>query len=190
MKIYTIYRATNTLTNKSYIGFSSDWKSRRREHKFNALNGDNRNYVFYNSIRKYGFDTFEWEVLYQSKEKQHTLEVMEDFFITECNTIHPYGYNMKTGGGGGNLSEYSRNKISERRKGMKFSESHLENLRLSHLGKNLPSEQRKKISESLTNTLKNSPPVVCPHCGKSGRKSTMTRFHFNNCRSSNNYVYK
>lgn len=181
IKIYTIYRATNIITKKSYIGFSSDWKARKREHKFNALSEDNKNYVFYNSIRKHGFDNFEWEVLYQSRDKLHTLEEMENHFIQEYNTLYPYGYNMKLGGSGGNLSEYARKNISERRKGIKFSEDHIKNLSLSHKGKKHSLEEKKKISESIKNTLKSLPPVTCPHCGLTGRKSNMTRYHFNNC---------
>jgi group I intron endonuclease len=38
-------------------------------------------------------------------------------------------------------------------------------------------ETRKKIS--ITN--KNMPLVICPHCGKEGKGSTMIRWHFNNC---------
>jgi hypothetical protein len=42
-----------------------------------------------------------------------------------------------------------RDKLSASRIGIKFSESHRLNLRLSHLGKKLPDEQKKKISEGI-----------------------------------------
>jgi len=38
---------------------------------------------------------------------------------------------------------------------MKFSESHIENLRNSHLGYVMPEEQKRKISETLKNRNKN-----------------------------------
>lgn len=50
---------------------------------------------------------------------------------------------------GHKLSEESKKKISEKRKGMKFSPEHIENLSKSHLGKKLPEEQKKKIGQSL-----------------------------------------
>ena len=148
MVIYTIYKATNKINGKSYVGYSSDWKSRKRLHKHNA-DKNKKSYPFYNAIRKYGFDNFIWEVLYQSKDKIHTLEEMESFFIEECNTITPYGYNMKTGGEGGNLSLESRKKISNSRIGIKFSEEHINNLKLSHIGKKPSDETKKRLSEAL-----------------------------------------
>jgi hypothetical protein len=38
------------------------------------------NIVFYNPVRKYGWNNFEWEILYQSKEREHTLNIMEPCF--------------------------------------------------------------------------------------------------------------
>lgn len=181
MSIYTIYKATNRITGKSYIGYSSNWKSRKRLHKHHANLGD-KNYLFYNSIRKHGFDSFNWEIIYQSKDKLHTLEKMENYFIEQFNTLSPNGYNMKTGGGGGNLSEESRNKISKSRKGIKFSEEHINNLRISHQGKKHTEDQKRKISETLKGKEKVLKLVICPHCKKEGKGSNMTRYHFNNCK--------
>ena len=36
MNIYTIYRATNTINGKVYIGFDSAWPKRKRGHKSSA----------------------------------------------------------------------------------------------------------------------------------------------------------
>jgi group I intron endonuclease len=183
MVIYSIYKATNTINGKSYIGYSSDWKSRKRLHKHIA-DKNAKNYPFYNAIRKYGFDNFSWEVLYQSKNKMHTLEEMETFFINEYKTLSPYGYNMKTGGEGGNLSMESRKKLSNSRIGIKFSDEHIKNLKLSHLNKKHTEEQKQKISQSLKGKVKILKLVVCPHCNLEGRGSNMTRYHFNNCKSA------
>jgi hypothetical protein len=49
-------------------------------------------------MRKHGFDNFSWEVIYESSDKQHTLNEMEQHFINQYNTMHPNGYNMKLGG--------------------------------------------------------------------------------------------
>jgi len=181
MKIYTIYKTTNTITNKSYIGYSSDWKSRRRLHKLNSKK-NNKNYIFYNSIRKHGFENFVWESIYQSLDKQHTLEVMEQYFINEYCTMWPHGYNMKFGGSGGNLSDQAKKKISEKRKGIIFSDEHIKNLSISHLGKKHTEEQKIKISNSLKGKKKNLKLVTCPHCNKSGKGSNMTRYHFTKCK--------
>lgn len=101
MTIYTIYRATCSKNGKCYIGYDSKWPKRRYEHKQSMKDGDQ---VFYRALRKYGWQSFVWEVLYQSKDANHTLKEMEPFFIRENNScIHfnnSNGYNMTEGGEG------------------------------------------------------------------------------------------
>jgi group I intron endonuclease len=97
--IYSIYKATNILTDKSYIGFDSHWPNRQKSHKRNSQKL-NSNIIFYNAIRKYGWDNFTWEVLYQSYDENYTLNVMEPYFIKENNSLND-GYNMTIGGNRG-----------------------------------------------------------------------------------------
>lgn len=102
MNIYSIYRATNTVNGKVYIGFTSRPVSDRiSEHRGRYKKS---NYIFYYAIRKYGWDSFIWETLYQSKDGNHTKNIMENFFITEYNSFIKYensnGYNMSLGGDG------------------------------------------------------------------------------------------
>jgi group I intron endonuclease len=103
MNIYTIYTATNKINGKNYIGFDSKWPKRKYEHHYNSTVGSS-NQVFYNAIRKYGWDNFEWNIIYQSHDAEHTLTVMENHFINEYRSyIHfenSNGYNMTLGGEG------------------------------------------------------------------------------------------
>lgn len=103
MSIYTIYKSTCLSTGKSYIGFDSRWPSRKREHMA-AYQLEQNNVVFYNAIRKYGWEDFEWEVLYQSIDRDHTLNEMENYFIEQYRTYIHFedccGYNMTLGGDG------------------------------------------------------------------------------------------
>jgi group I intron endonuclease len=92
----TIYKATNKITGKSYIGFDSSWPNRKRKHKINSISREGK---FYDSIRKHGWDNFVWEIIYQSEDKEHCLNVMEPLFIKENNSFHN-GYNMTEGGEG------------------------------------------------------------------------------------------
>ena len=100
MSIYTIYRATNIINGKIYIGFDSKWPKRKSEHKGDARRG--LKYKFYNAIRKYGWDNFTWEPIYQSMDYDHTLNVMEPFFIIEHDSLLN-GYNGNPGGGTASL---------------------------------------------------------------------------------------
>jgi hypothetical protein len=93
----TIYKATNKITGKSYIGFDSSWPNRKRKHKINASTG--REGKFYDSIRKHGWNNFVWSIIYQSKDREYCLNVMEPQLIKEYNTFNS-GYNMTEGGEG------------------------------------------------------------------------------------------
>lgn len=132
MKIYTIYKAKNLINEKCYIGFDSCWPKRKNKHLY-----CNTNYIFHNAIQKYGKDAFVWEILYQSKERDHTLKVMEEFFIKENNShyLNGHGYNMTYGGNGtfGYIhSLETKEKIGNSWKGKKHSE-----------------ETKKKLSENM-----------------------------------------
>ena len=97
--IYSIYKATNIITGKSYVGFDSNWPNRQKSHKRESQKLNNTT-MFCNAIRKYGWDNFTWEVLYQSYDENYTLNVMEPYFIKENNSLND-GYNMTIGGNRG-----------------------------------------------------------------------------------------
>ena len=99
MNIYTIYKATNRITNKSYIGFDSHYPNRIKEHQKAITKERLSHYAFYRAIIKYGFHCFEWSILYQSKDKDHTLNEMESYFIEQYDLFNN-GYNMTKGGDG------------------------------------------------------------------------------------------
>ena len=201
MIIHTIYKSVNIKTGKVYIGFDSKWPNRVKVHKSASKKQDCK---FYRAIRKYGWDNFEWSVLYQSKDKQHTLKEMESHFINEYDSFHN-GYNSTLGGDGCFgliLSEESRKKISE---GNKISKpqtpEHSKKIGDALRGKKrqpLSEDVKRKISESTKGVSKpmseqhkmnlkchtnNSIKVSCPYCGKNGQLTNMKRWHFDNCKS-------
>jgi group I intron endonuclease len=94
--ISTIYKATNTINGKAYIGFDSNWPKRKRTHKSKHKYADSN---FYSALRKYGWGAFTWEILYQSKDKNYCLNFAERHFIKFYDTLR-YGYNMTEGGDG------------------------------------------------------------------------------------------
>ena len=56
-------------------------------------------YNLHQSIRKHGWNAFNVEVIYSSKDMLHTKNVMEPYFIKEYQT-YGKGYNMTPGGNG------------------------------------------------------------------------------------------
>lgn len=71
------------------------------------------------------------------------------------------------------------------RKNYKHSAETLEKLKLSHKLKprTHSDDTKSQISKSMVGKIKEE--IVCPHCGKSGGKPAMTRWHFDNCKSLN-----
>lgn len=119
-KVYTIYKITNTINNKCYIGYTSKKNPRDRfgEH-ISASKGSNfHRQNLHEAIRKYGGKNFTFEILYQDSRKEHTFRKKEQELIEEHNAMGPSGYNMAKGGGGaGEISEETRKKMSNAAKG-------------------------------------------------------------------------
>lgn len=135
MNIYSIYKITNLINSKCYIGFTTHSEDRWYNHKAYA-NYDRKNTHLYNAMKHYGVDNFSFEVIYESTDEPHTHNVMENYFINEYDSFNK-GYNMTLGGEGcvGRIeSEHTRLKKS-----------------LAKLGKKRPpltEEQKSKISAS------------------------------------------
>ncbi len=105
MNIYSIYYTHCKITSLYYIGFDSNWPHRKKDHINESKNKKQSAYWYEISkaIRKYGKENFEWDILYQSLDGEHTLKVMENHFITQYNSYYKWengGYNMTLGGEG------------------------------------------------------------------------------------------
>ena len=93
-----IYKWTNKINNKSYIGQSINIETRRRRHISDSYYPKSKAYntAFHSAIREYGSDNFDFEVLCICKQEE--LDTLETFYIKKFNTIVPNGYNMTSGG--------------------------------------------------------------------------------------------
>jgi len=90
-----VYRATCNTTGKYYIGKTiGPLKERAYAHKIAK-----DDCVFHRALRKYEWDDFTWDILYEDNDEQ-ALYCKERLFIKIYNSILPYGYNMTTGGDG------------------------------------------------------------------------------------------
>ena len=98
--IASVYKITNQINGKVYIGITKrDPEERWYHHQNNAVKGQ-LNYALYNAIKKYGVENFKLDVLLQSKDELHIKNEMESYFIKEYNSYGSGGYNMTTGGDG------------------------------------------------------------------------------------------
>ena len=136
-----IYKITNKLNGKVYIGQSIDIDTRWRQH-INAKD----NYAIHNAIKKYGKENFKFEVLLECPANM--LDVWERDMIALYDCISPKGYNLTEGGEGHHLSEETKIKISNARKGIPRSEE--TKIKISNAQKGIPlsAETRLKMSEA------------------------------------------
>lgn len=98
MCIYTIYKVTNTINQKVYIGYTSKSVEKRRQEHLIA-SGKKSNTRFHKALSKYGSKNFVWECIYQSLDKLHCKNEMEKHFIIEFDSFKS-GYNGTSGGDG------------------------------------------------------------------------------------------
>lgn len=106
-----IYCATNKINGKKYVGQTiGKLSQRKRAHKSAAIKGVN--HPFYAAIRKYGFKSFEWEVL-KELEDDDDLDLYEIRFVKSERSLYPNGYNLTEGGFGCRHSEETKQKIRD-----------------------------------------------------------------------------
>lgn len=136
MKYFYLYKITNALNGKVYIGQSVNPKARWRRHKSDAKLGKDKKHLA-NAIRKYGVKNFSFEVIAQAK----TLEDI-DWSEIECIKQHKssdkkYGYNIALGGNGKRVvSEETKRKLSKINTGKKESQKTKDRKSKSMRGKN------------------------------------------------------
>jgi group I intron endonuclease len=82
----------------SYIGFTSKTIMERwKKHLYDCRG---RRYHLHHAILTYGAENFKIELIEQHKDLEYTLKTLEPKYISEHNTLTPFGYNMTPGGEG------------------------------------------------------------------------------------------
>ena len=94
-----IYKYENQLNHKVYIGQTVDLDVRKASHVSKAKTVKNK---FYNAVRKYGWDCFDYSVIAQVeaediKELSILLDSLEEQYIEQYDSYY-HGYNSTTGG--------------------------------------------------------------------------------------------
>ena len=130
-RIWKLYLHTSP-NGKKYYGITS--KNNPSERWGN--NGDNykRHPYFYNAIKKYGWNNFKHEIIFDNLTENEA-KLLEQLYITLYSTnVKENGYNM-TLGGEGSL-------------GYKHTKEAKDKMRKAHKGKVLSEEHKKHIGES------------------------------------------
>jgi hypothetical protein len=134
-----IYCATSPSKKKYYGYTSAGLDGRKCGHKKDVTAGVKN--VFYDAIRKYGWESFEWIIIeeYNTSSKEELKEILcerEAYWISKNKTyLREYGYNMTLGGEG--------------ILGYKYTDKQKENLSIRMSGKNNPMYGKKHTIESI-----------------------------------------
>jgi group I intron endonuclease len=147
-----VYIAKNLVNGKDYIGYTTKSLDERiKSHLYNSMNKSDKHYfyLFKQAIRKYGIDSFQWEILTECTSVDECCD-LEKFYIKKLNTISPNGYNLTEGGNGGIQSEETRLKISNTVK------EHWANNKENHHWFNIDQQKRTEWAVKSWETKRNS----------------------------------
>lgn len=149
--MYIVYQHVNKINGKRYIGITK----RKPEERWGS-NGSNYNSSphFYNAIKKYGWDNFEHEVLFENLSKDEACEKEKELIKIYNTTDRRFGYNSTTGGEMFEMTDDVKLKMSKSMIGNKnslgkpCSKEKAKKISDAQKGKKLSNEHKKKLSES------------------------------------------
>ena len=138
-----IYRITNMMNDKYYIGSSQSFERRVWQHKNDLRKGVHKNPKLQAAWIKYGEDAFVFEILETIPDEQQ-LQV-EDMYLIQ-NIDNPLCYNINRTAEAPRLgipmTDASKAQLSRNRKGKAAGENHY------RYGKTVSEETRKKIGDT------------------------------------------
>jgi group I intron endonuclease len=137
-----IYKTTNTITGKSYIGSHLC----RKPGYIKSYLGSGT--ALKCAIKKYGKENFTKEILeYYEHDNPRILETK---YIKQFKTLVPNGYNISKSGGTGLITQEVRNKLVKGRIGKTHTKETKEKIANHFRGIKLPQETLDRMSASLT----------------------------------------
>jgi group I intron endonuclease len=161
-----VYFFINKTNGKIYIGQTTNFEQRVKNH-IQQGNKHNPKSIFHKALKKYDIlkDFIHIKIVCSGSENSHELE---KYYIKEFNTIHPNGYNMTSGGTGGDTFSFRNREEQEKtknlmkgripwNKGKSLSKEIREKLKQSHMGKKLPQSQKNKIGVGVSKYYKDHP---------------------------------
>lgn len=109
-----IYKFTHIESGRSYIGQTVQDPNRRRlEHIYDSKHTP-KEYHFHNALRKYGVESFTFEVI-ASASTLDELNLLEEQFVIQYNSINN-GFNIRQAGNNKLHSEESKKRMSAAQK--------------------------------------------------------------------------
>lgn len=169
-KNFYVYKHTNKLNNKIYIGITCQEPLKRWLNGKGYTNND----YFTKSITKYGWENFNHEILYKNLTKKEAEDKEQELIKMYKSNLREYGYNLDNGGKINRFTQETKNKISKSNKGKLawnkglhigvgeknnfYGKHHTEDTKrkisLANKGRKKTQEQKNKVSNSCKKTWK------------------------------------
>jgi group I intron endonuclease len=164
-----VYKITNTVNGKIYVGSSIDLAEREYHHRYCLRKGTHHNSILQKSYNKHG-DVFSFEVVELCAA---SLVIEREQFWIDSTGAYTHGYNIVPVAGstvGRKISDETRAKMARvwgrgkvgTRKGVPVSDATKEKLRLANLGKKLSAETIAKRSATMRENTKKREKRVVP----------------------------
>lgn len=146
---YSVYRITNTVNGKAYIGVTKNLKRRMQAHM--TLVNRGKGLALHSAMRKHGADMFTMEVLLYCGTLEYAYDA-EIKCIKAFNT-QSCGYNITAGGDGvRSLTDEAaarlRQSLSKALRGVKKSQAHVDAMSKARIGMKFSESHRMAISTS------------------------------------------
>lgn len=152
-KKWKVYIHTNMVNGKKYVGVTS---RENVNHRWQDGRGYKENTHFRDAINKYGWDSFEHEIVFfdltESDAKEAEKKLIAKFKTQDRN----FGYNMTSGGDGTpnyHPSEETRRKLSEARRKENLSGETLRRRSEGLRGRKFSEEHKKKIGDGNSKAI-------------------------------------
>lgn len=158
-----IYSWKNNTNGKRYVGQTKHPEQRKRNHLHEAFEKGS-DYYFHRALRKYGEDSFTYEVLAElgDNPEQSYVDFMENHYIHDFDTLWPNGYNQMYAKA---LNESAIEKMKETKRKQfavmtpEEKRSRVECMIKANTGSKRSEETKRKMSESAKKHIAENPRI-------------------------------
>ena len=160
-----IYRILNKINNKNYIGLTTKTIELRFKQHIKLINNNVKNKnrrLIHKAIYKYGIDNFDFiKIIEDDSLTLEELKELEKRYISEYNTLYPFGYNLTKGGDGTvgyHLSKSHKEYLSNLYKGKKLSDEHKQNISKGLLKRHYKTSR--ETIEKIKSNISTKTPII------------------------------
>ena len=157
---YKVYIHRNKINNKRYIGITK----KKVKQRWNKGEGYKSQRLFYNAIKKYGWNNIQHKILFENLTKEEACKKEQNLIASYKSNYTEYGYNIANGG---NTSDAFTDEIKR-----KISINTKKALQNPLIRQKMKEHRKKQISPMKGKKLSEEHKLKLRHDGMKGKKHT------------------